>query len=312
MFEKITAGATRIAARVGSTVAGKSPELLVAAGIGLGIACVVTACKKTRTVDEEVVDEFEKDLEIVHEEMDHGNLKGANKARKLIWTYVKGFVRAIKHYWLPLTLGLLSIGCTLSGFHIIKGRYVALAAAYTGLSQNYEAMVDRVREKYGDEVADELQYGLKKEEYSETRTDEETGAEVTEFGNKEFTSLYEDARYIVVDFDLLPGINSETFAENQIKVYFGQMDNKYQAGYDVTVNEVREMFNKRNTSSGSICGWAQKNRKDNKADHITYKARKLDTDGLVYLVEMNIDKCPIWDKMPKNEPIMDLDMEGID
>lgn len=306
MFEKITAGATRIAAKVGAGVAGKSPELLVAAGIGLGIACVITACKKSRTVDEEVVDEFASDLEKVHEEVEKGELKGAAKARKLICTYVKGLVRAIKHYWLPITLGLLSIGCTLAGFHIIKGRYVALAAAYTGLSQNYDAMVDRVREKYGDEVADELQYGLKKEEYSETRTDEETGAEVTEFGNKEFTTLYEDARYMVLDFDFHPGINSETYAENTIKVTFDQQNNRYQAGYDVTVNDIRRDFSKEAIGSGCITGWAQKNKKFNKAGAITYKARKLNTDGLVYLVEMNIDKSPIWDKMPKNEPVMDI------
>lgn len=136
-----------------------SPLIMTVAGVaglvGAGILAARATLKLEATVDagqEAIADT--KDL-IERQE---------KPQNELTRTLVKNAVSVGKLYWMPVTLGGVSIVLILSGHRILSQRNAALAVAYKGLETAFNNYRARVVEAYGADVDQDFRLGVRTEE----------------------------------------------------------------------------------------------------------------------------------------------------
>jgi hypothetical protein len=136
-----------------------SPELLIAGGIIMAAGAIVSACFATKKAGEILPPATKKIAEI------HDNLKDSNKIankqidpkeekRELAKVYAKTGGKLLLVYAPTVVMFAASVSCILGSHNIMKGRNLALAAAYTTLDNGYKAYRKRVKDKIG-ETAEE-------------------------------------------------------------------------------------------------------------------------------------------------------------
>lgn len=129
----------------------KSPELLLGGGMALVVAGGVIACKNSPRIKEKI-DEYEGAMLVTDDRKEQRALK-------------IDIVKEVgKAYGLPVVLTAGGFACIIGGHRILRMRNVALAAGLKSLQAAYNAYDANVREKYGDDIADKLKYGVKKVE----------------------------------------------------------------------------------------------------------------------------------------------------
>lgn len=157
-----------------------SPEILVVTGVVGTVASTIMACKATTKVST-ILEESKKEIDTIHEVAADENMieqYSEDDAKKdLTIVYAKTGVKIAKLYAPSVVLGVASIGCILTSHKIMRGRNVALAAAYTAVDKGFKEYRDRVVDRFGNEVDRELKYGLKAKKITEVEIDEETGKE---------------------------------------------------------------------------------------------------------------------------------------
>lgn len=135
ILTKVANKVTNATGRTGLKIKAMSPELLIVGGVIGIVGSTFLACRATLKLDEivdtakETVDKI-NDAKLTKSE-DIYSEKDASK--DLYITYVQTGTKIAKLYIPSVTLGVLSIGCILYSFKILKGRNVALMAAYKGL-----------------------------------------------------------------------------------------------------------------------------------------------------------------------------------
>lgn len=177
----VTTGVKRTVGAAGLKAKEKSPELLLGAGIVLGIATVVVACKETLRA-EEILDEHKEKIDKIHsnaqdilendETADEAEIVATEK-KAVTARYIKTTGAFVKLYAPALALGSLSIVCILVSHNTMKKRYLGVVAAYETLDAAFKAYRARVAEEFGEEVEERIRHG-KRVEKVET-TDVETG-----------------------------------------------------------------------------------------------------------------------------------------
>jgi len=138
-----------------------APEILIALGIGSGIAGTIVACKATTKVadiQQEHIDEI-NDIDV--DDID-------NAGKEKFHVYVRTGVKLTKTYLPAVVLVSSSIVCTLAGYKIIKARYAALSVAYSTLNTTFNEYRERVAAKYGAEEEYKLRYNIVDEVTEET------------------------------------------------------------------------------------------------------------------------------------------------
>lgn len=169
--------------KVGFWTRKKSPELLVAGAIVAAAGSIILAIKATPKA-ERILLVANKEIHAIKENMSDDN-KIANGEysvkegkKELTKAYLKTGFEFVKLYT-PTAIGFgLTVAGILSSHKIMKGRNVALAAAYTTLENGYRAYRSRVADKVGNEIEGKLF----RNEYSENREVTEidkNGKEVT-------------------------------------------------------------------------------------------------------------------------------------
>ena len=180
MMEKVSG----FAHRADFVVKKHSPELLIVAGIGCGIAGAVKACQATIKANAEMKESKEL-IEGIHRiEQDgkdtDGNPYGHEEAKRDLTTvYMHTGIEMAKLYWPSVTLGAASIACILSSNNVMKNRNAALAAAYATIDNSFRSYRGRVAKRWGEEAEREIRYNITNEEVKETVVDEETGKKKT-------------------------------------------------------------------------------------------------------------------------------------
>lgn len=154
MFASIGLTAIRTGAKAMTKVEKHSPELLVGAGIVLGIAAGVTACIATANAGE-TLDEIHEEIEEAKEAPEETRDKEVAKA------YTHGAMKIVGLYWKPTALGVLSIASILTGHNILRKRHIALAAAYGSLEKAYEKLYSRVEDEFSKVAADRFANGVR-------------------------------------------------------------------------------------------------------------------------------------------------------
>ena len=145
-----------------------SPELLIAGGIIFAASSVVLACIATNKIKKPLSEATAK-IKETHDLMkddfkiQNGQYSIQEGRKELAKTYAKTVGKILWTYaQAVLTFGL-SVSCILGSHKIMRGRNIALAAAYTTLENGYKAYRSRVKEKLGEEAEEAIYKNIKKE-----------------------------------------------------------------------------------------------------------------------------------------------------
>lgn len=176
-----------------------SPELLMGGAIIGSVAAVVTAIIATTKLDKTLkpyndkIDNIKLDLKDT-KNIEEGIINVKESKKELTKTYVKAGCSLIMLY-LPSTLLLTSsIACMFGSHKIMKGRNLALAAAYTTLENGYNAYRKRVQDKLGEEAEEKIFRDVRQEKVEEV--DPKTGK--TKLVTKEVPHCNQDENFDVL------------------------------------------------------------------------------------------------------------------
>lgn len=235
-----------------------SPEIMLAIGIGGIIGSTVLACKATLKVEEVLEEASEKITNIkdaketfkndehIYSESDHN--------RDLAIVYAQTGVKLLKLYGPAIGLGAISIGSVVGSHKIMKGRNVALAAAYKLVDEGFKDYRRRVIEELGDGADRHFRHGIKAEEIEyEVETDgkKEKIKEVVDIVSGEDVSIY--ARFF--DEYSPNWTNNPEMNLLFLKTQQNYANDKLRARGHIFLNEVYDMLGLDRTKAGAHVGW---------------------------------------------------------
>lgn len=236
-----------------------SPEILTVTGIVTGIGATVFACKSTLHVKETTkkVKEDIKDAHLTHDDID--DVYTLSDYRKnLVRVYLRSGFEYVRLYWPAVMLGAVSVGSILAGHHILKGRNVALAAAYAAVSEDFARYRGIVKEELGEDKEREL--------FEKT--------EVYKAGifEQPIAVSYNDHSIYCKIFDEFND-NYSRFSDDNfvfIKCVQNQANDRLRLKGHLFLNEVYDMLGFNHTKAGSVVGWVTDNG-DNYVDFGVFK-----------------------------------------
>lgn len=233
--------------KVGMGLKEASPDIMVWGGIITLVAAGAVVYKQTTTLPDILDEQEEKENEIIEnyseEELE---LPAVQKQIKKVKAETIG--RVIWHYAPAAGLGALGVTLELTGHHLIKSRYLAAVAGYNALQKAYDIVIDRAREKYGEEAVKYLKYGTRVEKIEDEIIEEDGSitkvpnyVEVQDGKPAISGSIYsimfgpEDNLYKDCQGDAL-------YMRNQLTVYQAGLNEKYNAGYPVYYDDIVVAF----------------------------------------------------------------------
>lgn len=257
---KITKNVTRAFGKAKLHLKKHSPEILVISGVVGTVAAGVMACKAT-TKASDILEEMHESMDQIHKvnemakENENISYDENDLKKDTTMVYVQTGVKFAKLYGPSLAVGILSITSILVGHNILRKRNLALAAAYTTVSNSFKAYRGRVADRFGDDVEYQLRHGIKAEEVEETVVDDDGNEKTVKKTidvmdpNKvsDFARIFDDGN-----------IGWEKDAEHNLA--FLKMQQNYAndilktRGY-LFLNEVYEMLGFNKTKAGQVVGW---------------------------------------------------------
>ena len=174
--------------RIKAGVSKRSPEILIGIGVVSSIAALATAVKATidiRDEWEECTDEineikasFDREEEIYDIETETEIIEYEGKdaisvyRRDLAMAHGRRFLKVAKRYAIPAALEIAAVGTIVGSNKISRKRNATLSTAL-GVSQAaYESLKNNLVDAVGQEDADLIEMGLKKEKVTKKVTDE--------------------------------------------------------------------------------------------------------------------------------------------
>lgn len=296
---KILAKAGRAMSKVGFYAKKYSPELFMILGIGTAIGGTIVACIATTKVDT-VLDKTKNDLDVIHKNKETADTKELVEANRkdLVAVYGRTGWELTKLYAPAVGLMALSMTSFLASNQILKKRYVAMCAAYATTTKSFDRYRNGVVERYGEEVDQELLYGLKKHTIIEQVVDENgevhTVSTVVDIADPNMPSPF--ARYFTPkNFYWEDGdIYNEAFFNNQQRYANDLLRAK---GY-VYINTIYEMMGLKQSSIGQLAGWRYRKDNPDGDNYIQFIVKKVKIpkssdpeDGYedAYLIDFNVD-----------------------
>lgn len=237
-----------------------SPEILVVSGIVGLIGAGVLACRATTKV-QKIMDERAEQLKDVTALLENNepDYSPEDAKKDMIIISVQSGLKIAKQYAPAIALGAASVVSILCAHNILKKRNAAIAAAYAAVQGSFEEYRKRVKERFGEDVDNELKYGIKAKQIIETVTDEK-GKEKTAkkmvntangnlggspyafiFDEQTSPSVYEPDR----DYMMMRLRQEQQYANDVLNA----------RGY-LTLNEVTERLGLKPSKMGQIVGWA--------------------------------------------------------
>lgn len=169
-----------VACRVGLKFKHHLPSILLATGIvGTGVSTVM-ACNATTKLST-ILEKTKEDVDTIHACVERDDLPEEytveDSKKDLAIVYVQTGIQIAKLYAPAIGVGILSIASILTSHNLMNKRNLALAAAYSAANKGLKEYHKRVSDRFGEDVARELKYGLKAQKIDEIVVDEETGKE---------------------------------------------------------------------------------------------------------------------------------------
>lgn len=291
---------TRTTGRAGLVLKQHSPEILIGVGIVGLVGAGIMACKATLKVGTVMAEHQEKLDKIVYakQNIDKEDYSEEDAVKDTIITNVQTAVEFVKLYGPSVTLAICSIICILSSNKIMRGRNVALAAAYKAVEESFSSYRARVREELGEERELQFKRGL--------HTEVENIIEVDEAGNKKKVkkeSVVANANQISQYARFFDETSRcwEKFPEYNLSFLLAQQNlanHRLQAVGHVFLNEVYDMLGLERSKAGQVVGWV-KNHGDNYIDFGIHNIDRVKSRDFVnghepsILLDFNVDG-EIW------------------
>lgn len=280
-----------------------SPEILVVAGIAGTVVSAVLACKATTKVAE-ILDETKGTLDTIHEGMETGAINGQEYTtedgkKDTVVVYAQTGMKLAKLYAPAIILGTLSITSILASNNILRKRNVALGAAYAAIDKSFKEYRGRVIERFGEQVDDELKYGIKAKKFEEIEVDPETGKEK----KVKKTVMVADPN-LQSDYAVYFDSKSRNYETNPdynrmfLKAQQAFANDKLQTRGHLFLNEVLDDLDLPRTPAGQIVGWT----KDGPDGYVNFRIVEVEReteDGRhepALLLDFNVEGN-IWEKM---------------
>lgn len=258
------------------------PEILVISGVTGCVAGGVMGCIATTKLNG-VMEDHKTRIEKI--------------GKKNVRAYGKTIINLTKLYAPAVIIEGLSVASILTGNKMWKKRNIALAAAYATIDQSFRDYRGRVVEKYGEDVDNELRYGIKKETIEEITVDEN--------GKKKKVKKTIDV------IDGMPSAYARYFTRDEAKAaedsmvynltflkYEMQLANRILvATGKVYLNDIYDRLGIKRSKAGQVVGWVYDPKNptgDNKIifdTHTVYRRNPDSPNGFekVLLIDFNVD-----------------------
>lgn len=216
------------------TVRKHSPEILMVAGVIGTVAGAVMACKETLEL-EDVLDECKQEKMELEEQyaMCEQYSEDALKKDQVKLT-IKQVAKIVKLYAPSVIMEATSIGVIFASNDIMRKRNASMAAAYATLNSMYKRYRQNVIESYGEEVDNDMRFGVKHEKVTE----------IDEDGNK----VKIDARIVDLDNTALAISDYSRFFQMGCKG-FDASSGRYNLLY---LKGIQAMFNNKLIADGYV------------------------------------------------------------
>lgn len=146
------------------TVTKYSPEILLVTGIVSGAAGLALCIKKSIGIKDKMEDSY---IELI--EVDRDDKK------ELVKAYGRAAGVVAREYAPVVLLEGVSLACILGSNKILNERNLSLFAAVTLIEKDFNRYRDNVKKRFGEEVDEELYFGIETEKVTVTEIDPETG-----------------------------------------------------------------------------------------------------------------------------------------
>lgn len=300
--------ASRTFYKVGFTLKKHSPTILAVAGTVGVVTSGVMACKASTKLST-ILEEHEENVEKIHDYVDeHGyseNYTEKDGKKDITIVYTQTGVKLVKLYAPAVALGTISIAAMLGSNHILRKRNVALTAAYATIERSFKSYRNRVIDRFGKNLDEELLYNIKTKEVEETVVDED-GKEKTTKKTVDIVDINDIEDYSRLFYEGNPGWDPDPrftmmFLKEQQR-YANKLLKK--RGY-LFLNEVYKMLGFSIIPEGQYIGWIYDEENpigDNRVDFGLLDTEDIDTirffnrDERAVLLKFNHDGN-ILDKM---------------
>lgn len=250
--------ASRTFYKVGFTLKKHSPTILAAAGTVGVVTSGVMACKASTKLST-ILEEHEENVEKIHDYVDeHGYSEDYTEKdgkKDITIVYTQTGIKLVKLYAPAVALGTISIAAMLGSNHILRKRNIALTAAYTTIERSFKSYRNRVIDRFGENLDEELLYNIKTKEVEETVVDED-GKEKTIKKTVDIVDINDIEDYSRLFYEGNPGWDPDPrftmmFLKEQQR-YANKLLKK--RGY-LFLNEVYKMLGFSIIPEGQYTGW---------------------------------------------------------
>lgn len=271
---KIISKIQPLISKAGVALNDKAPEILVIGGVVVLVGAGMVAVKKTLDKVPEIVNEHDELEEMINsatceemteEELEKDRIKSLKKNDRHM------AFELVKTYALPVGMAVVGTTAILAGNHILRGRYVALAAGMSALQQSYDKYRERIVDKFGEAADHYAAYGFEEEVYETTEVDEK-GKEKKVSAKREVMT---DATVHSPYFRYITPNNCSIYREchgdplyvrNQLEIYENICNQMYEDGQALYFNNVMTYIFGNDpefmSDDGQIVGWYKYDKKN--------------------------------------------------
>lgn len=233
-----------------------SPEILMVTGAAGVVVSTVMACKATLKVND-ILDERRETVEKIEDVAGDPTMAEAYTAedakKDLAIVNVQTGLKFVKLYGPAVLVGAASLTCMFASHKIMRGRNLALAAAYATIDTNFKEYRSRVVERFGKELDRELKYNLKSQEIEETVVNED-GSEQTV--KKTVTTASGSSGYARFFDETCTGWTKDAEYNHMfLKQQQNYANDLLRARGHVFLNEVYDMLGIQRSRAGQAVGW---------------------------------------------------------
>lgn len=251
---------SRTVNKLGFALKKHGPDILVVGGTIATVAGAVLACKATTKLPE-VTEKAKENVATIKAVAEAGKLADGTPyddkdyKKDLTITYVRTGVDLAKLYGPSVIIGAAGLGCILKSHNIMRGRNMALAAAYATVDKSFKEYRGRLVERFGDELDKELKYNIKTKEVEEVVVDEE-GNETTVKKTVKTIDNPNPSEFAIFFDEYCEGWTKSPDANKTFLMQQERWANeRLQAKGHLFLNEVYDMLGAQRTQAGNIVGW---------------------------------------------------------
>lgn len=273
-----------------------SPEILIVVGVIGTVTSAVMACKATTKLCD-ILDESKEEIDKIHEcsekeEMAEKYSKEDAK-KDLTIVYVQTGVKVAKLYAPAVIIGALSLTSIIVSHDILRKRNLALAAAYAAADKSFKEYRERVVERYGEEVDNELRYNIKAKKVEETVTDPETGKEKKKTATEKVAYPTENQYMMIFDESCKAYHSDVNYNRATLRGAQNFANDRFNVEGFLCLNDIYDQLGKERTKLGQIVGWVKKNPdSDGYVDFRVFETKQEDENGklkTVFILDFNVD-----------------------